>query len=225
MLMRVSTLGFALLGLLARREMTGYQLAAALKRPVGYFWSAGHSQIYPELRRLEQRSLVRFVVVDGPGPRDTKRYFITGAGRAALAEWVVQPPGPAEGERSELLLKVYSSWAADRTAVVEMVRGERRRNLQLLERFEELRAEHEAEWAAQIRDPGSEQFGSYAALRAGLSFQRHVESWFDWLIGVLEGAESDPARDLVPDPADATDADAGGGAGARVSPGRPPPAR
>lgn len=190
--MRISTLGFAVLGLLARRERTGYQIAASLKRPVGYFWSAGHSQIYPELHRLEQLSLVQHVVVDGPGPRDTKRYAITDAGRQALSEWVVRPPAAVESPRDELLLKVYSCWLADRGAVIDMVRGERQRNLELLERYSELREEHETVWAEQIRDPATAEFGSYATLRRGLDHQRHVLSWFDWLLGVLQDAA--PAR-------------------------------
>jgi hypothetical protein len=36
----VPTLGYALLGLLARRVGSGYDPARELRRPVGYFWQA-----------------------------------------------------------------------------------------------------------------------------------------------------------------------------------------
>ena len=54
----MTTLGYALLGLLARRALSGYDLAREMKRPVGYFWQARHSQIYPQLARLEALGLV-----------------------------------------------------------------------------------------------------------------------------------------------------------------------
>ena len=60
-----SNLGCALLGLLARSPSTGYDLARRMERPVGYFWSARHSQIYPELAKLERAGLVSHEVVDG----------------------------------------------------------------------------------------------------------------------------------------------------------------
>src|SRR3712207_7015289 len=60
----VTTLGYALLGLLAREPLSGYDLAQRLKGRVGFFWQARHSQIYPELGRLEAAGLVRHAVVE-----------------------------------------------------------------------------------------------------------------------------------------------------------------
>ncbi len=73
----MSTLGYAILGLLAAQPRTGYDLARLMRTPIGYMWTAHHSQIYPELARLESEGLVAATVIDGPGPRDTKRYEIT----------------------------------------------------------------------------------------------------------------------------------------------------
>ena len=64
--MAASTLGFALLGLLARQPRTGYELSQALRRPIGYFWTAGHSQVYPELARLDAAGYISHTVIDGP---------------------------------------------------------------------------------------------------------------------------------------------------------------
>ncbi|MGI9157061.1 MAG: PadR family transcriptional regulator, partial [Marmoricola sp.] len=85
---RVSSLGHALLGLLARQDATGYDLAQQMRHPVGYFWEAGHSQIYPELARLERAGLVGHAVVEGRGPRPTKRYSLTDAGRQVQVAWL-----------------------------------------------------------------------------------------------------------------------------------------
>src|ERR671932_705397 len=82
-----STLGFALLGLLARGPLSGYDIASQLKRRVGPFWHARHSQIYPELARLETAGLVSYVRVEQHERPDKKVYSLTPAGRLALQEW------------------------------------------------------------------------------------------------------------------------------------------
>ena len=111
----ISRLGYAILALLARQPSTGYELSARARRPLGYFWSARHSQIYPELRKLLAQGLVRFTAGPGPGPRAKKVYSVTEAGLAALREWVIQPPEPAPS-RDDLVLKAYAAWTADPAA-------------------------------------------------------------------------------------------------------------
>jgi DNA-binding PadR family transcriptional regulator len=83
-----STLGYALLGLLAREPLSGYDLAQQMKGPVAFFWQAQHSQIYPELARLEKDGLVQFEVVPQYDRPAKKVYAPTEAGRAALRAWV-----------------------------------------------------------------------------------------------------------------------------------------
>lgn len=64
-----STLGFALLSLLTRGPDTGYRLAQRIKAPIGHFWTATHSQIYPKLARLADAGWVQLIEGAGPGPR------------------------------------------------------------------------------------------------------------------------------------------------------------
>jgi DNA-binding PadR family transcriptional regulator len=49
-----TTLGYAILGLLAREALSDYDLSSRMRARVGLFWQARHSQIYPELARLEE---------------------------------------------------------------------------------------------------------------------------------------------------------------------------
>lgn len=184
-----STLGYALLGLLARKPSTGYELTQALREPIGYFWTASHSQVYPELARLEACGWARFEIIDGPGPRDTKRYAITAAGRRALAAWAVAPPRP-ELSRNELLLKVYSLWLADPAAARALITAEREQHSAMLARYENLAAKNEHTDPADLPAP---LFFDYATLRRGLSFERHVLAWCDWLIATLDRRTEPPA--------------------------------
>lgn len=87
------SLRHALLALVEAGPMTGYEIAKVFDRSVAYVWHAPHSQIYPELRRLESEELV--VAREVPRGRATKRaYTLTPAGAAELRRWVddVQPP-------------------------------------------------------------------------------------------------------------------------------------
>src|SRR5262245_2888646 len=68
----VSTLGYALLSLLTRGPATGYDLTQRMREPIGFFWVAQHSQIYPELARLADDGHVRATEGHGPGPHAKK---------------------------------------------------------------------------------------------------------------------------------------------------------
>ena len=112
----ISTLGYALLCALHRGPLTGYDLVRKMRRPIGYYWTARQSQIYPELGRLSEAGLIAHESSPGPGPRERKTHRLTDAGRAALAAWLVEPPGD-RAPRDEIVLKTYAQAAAD---LVEM---------------------------------------------------------------------------------------------------------
>src|SRR4051812_47132700 len=105
----MNSLGYALLSLLARGELSGYDLARKMKVPLGFFWQAPHSQIYPELAKLETRHLVRERAVTQERRPNKKVYSLTAAGRSALRAWVREPT-QRKASKDELLLKVYSLW-------------------------------------------------------------------------------------------------------------------
>ncbi len=56
----MSTLKYAILGLLNRKSMTGYELKKEFETTLFEFWNAKHSQIYPELKDLYDNKLVNF---------------------------------------------------------------------------------------------------------------------------------------------------------------------
>lgn len=180
-----STLGYAILGLLARQPCSGYELAARLRAPVGYYWTARHSQIYPELERLLAGGLVRYRVAPGPGPRDKKVYAATEEGLAALREWVTRPPAP-RAPRDELLLKTYALWLADPVEAVTLFRKQADGHAERLAEYEAIRARAERRHDGAPPPVESPDFGSYATLLLGISHERDHLSWCRWLIECLE---------------------------------------
>ena len=193
----MSTLGYATLGLLAAQPQTGYDLARLMRTPIGYMWTARHSQIYPELARLEGERLVTATVIDGPGPRDTKRYEITPAGWHALQDWVDSPLN--ELARSEFMLRIRGLW---------LLPPERARAFLLKQRewYESRLATFAMEEATfvlegdAIDDPMSFVFAEYATLRSGLMHVQVTIAWLDWLLGRLEAVQ--PQAGVAVDEAD-----------------------
>ena len=182
-LLMTSALGYALLGLLARGDRTGYDLTRLMHRPVGYFWAAGHSQVYPELARLEAAGLVRHREIDGAGPRPTKLYAVTPLGRRELTSWVTSDP-ELPGVKDPLMVRVYSLWLADPAAARDFVATLRSR---YADRLAEFRAEESTFDRRLIADPSTPQFAAYAALRAGMASAEAQLHWCDWLTAQLGG--------------------------------------
>ena len=150
----VSSLGYALLGLLARESLSGYDLARRMRDRIGYFWHARHSQIYPELARLERAGLVRHEVVQQRDRPHKKVYAATAAGEATLRDWVTSPLEPP-GVRDELVLRAYSLWLADPDAAAALFRDQERIHLAQLARYEQIEGQMRgaAHGAAPARPP------------------------------------------------------------------------
>ena len=72
-----------ILGLLAMRPLSGYDIQAVVDRSTRFFWAASYGQIYP--RRV---------------------YSLTPAGRDALVEWLLGPTVTIE-LRGESLLRLF----------------------------------------------------------------------------------------------------------------------
>jgi PadR family transcriptional regulator, regulatory protein AphA len=85
------SLRYALLAILRVGPLSGYDLQKQFSQSVGHVWHAPDSQIYPELRKMENEGLI-----DGEeqarGERGTRRvYHVTDAGDAAYLEWMRTP--------------------------------------------------------------------------------------------------------------------------------------
>ncbi|MGZ4610806.1 MAG: PadR family transcriptional regulator [Actinomycetes bacterium] len=174
------TLDYAVLGLLARRPGTGYEVSARLRQPVGFYWTESHGGVYPSLHRLMAAGLVTVQTRPGPGPHDKKVYSATARGVTELGAWAAQPPEDPP-PRDELLLKVSSLWAADRAAALAMLRAERDRWEAQRREYADIVAGLEA---AQPTVGDAQWFGLQTA-RRGVAFARGRRDWCRRLVADL----------------------------------------
>ncbi len=168
------------MGLLSREELSGYDLAGRMRARVGHFWEARHSQIYPELARLEEGGFVTHRVVEQRERPDKKVYEITPAGLEALKTWVTEPPAPSAA-RDELVLKTYSLWLAAPEEALALFLDQARRHEEKRLEYEAMRAWMEREWGGDILRADSPRFASYAALRRGILYEREYAEWCRWV--------------------------------------------
>lgn len=100
------SLRYALLGFLSTEGASGYVIAREFSESMGWFWHASHSQIYPELRRLEEEGLVWSHPPAGDGGRTKRVYEISESGRAELKKWLAEDvdyPPSRDPERTKLI--------------------------------------------------------------------------------------------------------------------------
>ena len=101
----LTTTSYAMLGLLAIKPWTAYELAKQMGRSLRHFWPRAESRVYEEPKRLVRLGLAR-ATPQAVGRRAKTLYTITPRGRRALAAWLDEPGGEPQLE-CEALLKVF----------------------------------------------------------------------------------------------------------------------
>ena len=81
----------AILGLLAIRPMSGYDLSRSYRRALQQIWYAPLGQIYPTLRNMQRDGLLRVTVKVQHDRPNRKVYSLTSEGRGLLVMWLSQP--------------------------------------------------------------------------------------------------------------------------------------
>ncbi|HEX2192531.1 MAG TPA: helix-turn-helix transcriptional regulator [Acidimicrobiales bacterium] len=101
----LTTTSYAILGLLATRSWTTYELARQVGRAMGEFWPRAESKLYEEPKKLVARGLAK-ASSERVGRRPRTVYSITPAGRRALRTWLPEA-GAGPVLEFEALVKVF----------------------------------------------------------------------------------------------------------------------
>ena len=136
----LTTTEAALLGLLRRCPMSGYDLRKEVEKSVGYFWAPAKTQIYATLPKLVEAGYATHQKVVQDARPDKTIYSITDSGREALRDWVENAPLDAGQSRNLILLKVYFGSAADSETLLGQLRERREDAERLRAELEELDA-------------------------------------------------------------------------------------
>ncbi len=172
--MKIGVLGHLLLGLLASGEKTGWELTSEFDTSLANVWAASHSQIYPELAKLEAGGLIRKT---DTGPRGSQRYAITEAGRSTVTAWLADTQ-PGDSPRSERLARVFFLGLIPKERAAAYMAEEEQRHRAKLARYLAFAAECPLDNDATRWDR--------IALEAGIRAETALAEWAAWAHEQLE---------------------------------------
>jgi PadR family transcriptional regulator, regulatory protein AphA len=160
----LSATGRVVLGLIAFGKRTGYDIKTFVDRTTRYFWAASYGQIYPELKCLEKRGLVRGRP-EPSGGRARTVYELTEAGETGLKDWLGSDDEQLYELRDEGMLKLFFSDSLP-TQQIEIVRAIRRREERALTHLREIEPH-------ASKGPS----GSYLTLQMGMGLAEWTVEW------------------------------------------------
>jgi DNA-binding PadR family transcriptional regulator len=174
--MELSATAKVILGMLAARPRSGYEIKQLVDSSARFFWAASYGQIYPELKRLEKDGLIAGTD-SANGGRQRTTYQLTAAGKRAAREWIAGSPEVFE-MRDEGLLELFFAGSIDPDRAPEIARE---RAARAAAGAAELRAiEEQVEAMGQQEGPENRpDAGSIAVLRYGIEMNEFAAEWFE----------------------------------------------
>jgi PadR family transcriptional regulator AphA len=177
----LTTTSYAILGLLALRDHTTYELAKQMQRTIGYIWPRAERKLYDEPKRLVQAGYAE-AARDLVGRRRRTTYSITPAGREALARWLGTEPAPPALEFEGMLRVLF----ADQGSI-----GQLRQSIQAIATQAAARRAHFADMAAGILASGGEYPHRAHVNALGMPFMTayfdQITAWSEWALKEIDG--------------------------------------
>jgi PadR family transcriptional regulator, regulatory protein AphA len=174
--MELSATAKVILGMLAARPRSGYEIKQLVDHSARFFWAASYGQIYPELKRLEDAGLVTGSDAS-QGARQRTVYKLTAKGKRAAQEWINAKPEVFE-LRDEGLLGLFFAGSIEPGRTAEIARERAERAASVAAELTEL----EGMVKRLERDGGPEYSpdpGSLAVIRYGIESNEWAAQWFE----------------------------------------------
>jgi DNA-binding PadR family transcriptional regulator len=185
--MELSATGKVILGMLAARPRSGYEIKKLVDSSARFFWAASYGQIYPELKKLEEAGLIAGDD-SSQGARQRTTFRLTAEGKRAARGWIGKPPEVLE-TRDEGLLKLFFAGSIQPSRAAEIARE---RAAASRAKAAALRAIAEAvdEAGPPAEGPVAEpDAGSLTVLRYGIEASEWAAEWFERAAEELEGTD------------------------------------
>jgi len=181
--MELSATGKVILGMLAARPRSGYEIKQLVDNSARFFWAASYGQIYPELKKLERAGLIAGKD-SSRGDRQRTVFTLTAAGKRAAREWMGTPPEVLE-TRDEGLLKLFFAGSIAPARLSEIARERAAQSAAKAAQLRSIaaRVEEEGQPEGTEAEPDA---GSMAVLRYGIELSEWAADWFERAADDLE---------------------------------------
>ncbi|HEX8509271.1 MAG TPA: PadR family transcriptional regulator [Propionibacteriaceae bacterium] len=189
---RATNTSFAVLGLLAVRPWSTYELTRQVQRSLGRMWPRAVSRLYEEPKKLVALGWAT-AAIEKVGRRPRTLYTITEQGRTALAQWLTEP-GEGPVLEFEQLVKLTFADHGTREDALKTIAATRAW-------AEQANAGNLAAAREYASGDGPYQYRAASPMLAGAFFTEFyamVARWADWATEQVENWPENPA-DAVAD--------------------------
>ncbi|OOM79594.1 transcriptional regulator PadR-like family protein [Clostridium puniceum] len=170
------TLKYAILGLVNRSSLTGYDITKKFNEGLVEFWYARHSQIYPELKKLTDEDLISYETIIQGEKLEKKLYTITEKGKRSLQKWLAKDDPLEPTPKDVFKLKAYFCDEMNIDILLQQFEIALNKHSERLEYLEA--SMKKLSKTKDISKVSSPSFGDYIVLNSAIMREK---SYIDWL--------------------------------------------
>ncbi|TQR09647.1 PadR family transcriptional regulator [Psychrobacillus soli] len=176
----MNSLAYAILGVVSRTPVSGYDLGKRLE----LLWAANLSQIYPILSKLEEKELVRYELIEQIGKPNKKKYYVTEKGTQKLRTWIQEIPAEPI-IRDEFIIKFYSIWLTDSEVAIQLLNNRKKIYLKKQQHFSEEVKKMEEDPTIDPTDKTLNHFSRYLLLTRRIRIFQFELDWCDDVLRLI----------------------------------------
>jgi DNA-binding PadR family transcriptional regulator len=102
----VMNIQHVILGFLAEKPMSGYDIKQMMENSVSYFFDASFGAIYPALKRMEKEGYIEKEIIQQEGKPNKNLFVITESGKEEFLKYMESPLNPTL-IRSDILIRIF----------------------------------------------------------------------------------------------------------------------
>ena len=177
------TLKYALLGLIDREPITGYDIVKEFEsRVMANFWYAKHSQVYPELKKLTEEGFVEYKVILQGEKMEKKLYSITPAGHEEFVKWMKKDEPIGVTPKDIFRLRSYFTDFISAEDYMKLLTSQLRMHT---ERSNTLKRYMDG-YEGKVPAFGTKEFGDHAVLLSAIMREDYYISWLNVCIKTIK---------------------------------------
>ena len=177
-------LKYAILGLVNREPMTGYDIKKAFDdRALTSFWHAEHSQIYPELAKLVNEGLLKYDTDIRGEKMEKKLYTITPEGHEEFLAWLKDDVPVDRTFKDIFRLRTYYSESLSEDEFLRLLQSQKKQHIDKRDKLADVK---EKVFNNTPPKKGTTALGDYMVLDGAVLRENAYIEWLDKCIEIFK---------------------------------------
>lgn len=181
----MGVLKYAILGLLHQKSMTGYEITKEFETTLLQSWRAKHSQIYPKLKSLTEKYLVKYEVQISGNVLEKKVYSLTEKGEKDFLNWASKLDEIKPSEKSEFKLKLFFSYCIKPQERIAILKHQHTQHSYRL-----LKLKNDLQKFSDIPPTDEKEFSDYLVLLGAIMNEESICNWLETSIKLCKEREN-----------------------------------